>query len=61
MLNEIGADFAVIKSLSQAAEGVVDVGKYRAISLLDDELVEEAEAACKRVQIHAMASFIGDL
>ena len=55
MLDEIGAHFAVIKSLSQAAESVVDIGEYRAIALLDNELVEESEAARKRIKINVIS------
>src|ERR1044072_8279560 len=61
MLDEIDANFTVIKSLPQAAQSVVDIGKYRAISLLDDQLIEKAEAARKRVKINVIACFVCDL
>ena len=51
MLNEICADLAVVKTLTQTAESEVEVGKYGSISFLDDELIEEGEAARERVLI----------
>ena len=51
MLHEICADLTVVKALAQAAESKVDVGKYRSISLLNDELIKEGEAARKGVEV----------
>ena len=45
MLDEVGADFAVMNALTQTAKGPVDVGEDGAVSLLDDQAVEKAEAA----------------
>ena len=50
-----------MKSLPQATESVVDIGEYGAISLLDNELVEEAEAARKRVEINVITRFVSHL
>jgi hypothetical protein len=36
MLDEIGANFAVMNALPQAAEGEVEVREYGAITLLND-------------------------
>src|SRR6185369_16890686 len=49
-----------MKSLPQAAESVVDIGEDGAIALLDDELIEEAEAARKRVGINVIMRFVSD-
>lgn len=51
MLNEIGADFAVMKTLTQTAEREVNVGQYSAITFLNDELIEERETARARIII----------
>lgn len=51
MLNEVCPYFAVMETLAQTTESEIQVGKYRAISFLNDELVEEREAARKRVVV----------
>ena len=51
MLDKICADLAVVKTLSQTSESEVRVGKYRSISFLNDELVQELKAARERVLI----------
>ena len=51
MLNEICADLAVVKTLTQTAESEVEVGKYGSISFLDDELIQEGKTVRKRVLI----------
>jgi len=45
MLYEVCANLAVVKALPQTADGEVRVGKDGSISFLNDELIEEGEAA----------------
>jgi len=58
VLDEVCANFAVVNALSQAAECVVDIGEDCAVSLLDDELIKEAKAARKRVEVNVITGFI---
>ena len=51
MLNEVCADFAVMKTLAQTAESEVEVGEYCSIAFLNDELIQEGKAARKGVAI----------
>lgn len=55
MLHEVGADVAVIKSLPQTAKRKVEVRKYRAIALLNDQPVQEAKAARERIKVRLIA------
>jgi hypothetical protein len=51
VLDEVGADFAVMNSLPQAAASPVDVWEDRAVSLLVDPAIEDAAAAVYLVEI----------
>ena len=46
-MDEIGANFAVMNALTQAAESEVEVWENGVIALLDDESIEEREASPK--------------
>ena len=58
MLDEVGADFAVVDSLAEAAAGVVDVGEDSAVSVLDDESIEKGKAAGEGVEIGFVTGLI---
>ena len=60
MLNEVGANHAVMDSLPKAAKSVVRVWKYRLISLLNDQSIEKTKAARDRAQVRLIAAFIRD-
>ena len=51
MLHKVCADLAVVKTLAQATESEIEVGKYGSISFLNDELIEKREAARERVVV----------
>ena len=57
MLHEVCADLAVVKALAQAAESEVGVGKYGPITSLNDELIEEHQAAGELVLISTGPGF----
>ena len=60
MLDEIRAYFAVVNTLPQAAEGKVEVGEYGAITLLNDQSIEECEASRKRIGVCFRTFVISD-
>ena len=51
VLDEVGAYLAKVNSLAQAADCIFRVGKDRAISVLDDELIEKAKAARAGIEV----------
>src|SRR5689334_8521433 len=61
MLHEVGANFAVIKTLPQAAEGELCVRKQRSIAILNDESIKEREAVDERAAVSLVALLIPDL
>ena len=61
MLHKVGANFAVIETLSQAAEGEIEIGKKRVISILDDETIEEGKGVYERATILVVTRPIADL
>lgn len=51
MLNEVCAHLAAMETLPQTTESEIQIWKYSAISFLNDELIEEREAARERVVV----------
>ena len=51
MLYKICTNLAVMKALAQTTESEIGVGKYRSISFLDDELIQERKASRNRVAV----------
>src|SRR5437016_3628178 len=65
MLNEIGSNFAVIKSLAKTAKRSSQIGKDEPIALLDDQSIKKARALGERARVVLKTSVIlqrsGDL
>src|SRR6266571_6645397 len=53
MLHEVDVDFAALRAAAQAAHGHGGVGKQRAVARLQDQAIEELEAAPARFEITA--------
>ena len=51
MLHEVGANLAVMESLAQAADSKIQVGKYRSIAFLNDQLIEKTKASREGIEI----------
>src|SRR5713101_6606698 len=53
MLHEVDVDFAALRAPAQAADRHGGVGKQRAVARLQDQAIEELEAAPARFEITA--------
>src|ERR1043166_5584341 len=58
MLDEVGANFAVMEALAKAAQGQIRVWQDRSIALLDDEAIEKSKAVVRRVVVGLKASLV---
>src|SRR5215207_3331548 len=58
MLNEVGANVAVINTLPQTAYTKVGIGKNRLISLLNNQPIEKTKALRKRIDVAMIAIVI---
>src|SRR5689334_18912909 len=58
MLDEVGANFAVVETLPQAAEREVEVWENRLVPVLDDEFIEKGKGVRERTTIGFVARFI---
>src|ERR1043165_2931308 len=58
MLHEVGANFAVVKTLPQATESELEIGEKRSITLLDDKTVDKGEGVHERAAIRFVARVV---